>query len=95
MVVGSAERTGKSSTGWVLTLMHEHFHQWQYSQPDYYPRLNALDLARGDTTGMWALEYAFPYDSVPVQRAVQRLADALASGAGRRRPSGSALRLRR
>lgn len=79
VVVGSAERTGKSSTAWVHTLMHEHFHQWQYSQPDYYPRLNALDLARGDTTGMWALQYPFPYDSPPVQAAVKQLATALAA----------------
>lgn len=77
IVVGTAEQTGKSSVGWVLTLLHEHFHQWQYSRPDYYPRLNALDLARGDTTGMWALEYAFPYDSAPVGAATRALADAL------------------
>jgi len=78
VVVGSAERTGKSSAGWVITLMHEHFHQWQYSEPDYYSGLAALNLSRGDTTGMWALEFPFPYDSVPVQRAVQGLATALA-----------------
>ncbi len=90
VVVGSAERTGMSSAAWVLTLMHEHFHQWQYSQPEYYRRLNALDLARGDTTGMWALEYAFPYDSAPVQRAVQRLAAALATALDADEPSAEA-----
>jgi hypothetical protein len=77
IVIGSAERTNKSSTGWVLTLMHEHFHQWQSSRPDYYPGVARLDLARGDTTGQWMLDYAFPYDSVPVQRAVRGLAIAL------------------
>src|SRR5215217_7971037 len=29
IVVGQAERTGKSTTGWILTLLHEHFHQLQ------------------------------------------------------------------
>ncbi len=77
VVVGSAGRTGKSSTEWVLTLMHEHFHQWQYSEADYYAGLNALNLARGDTTGMWALEYAFPYDSLIIQQAMRGLAEAL------------------
>lgn len=77
VVVGSAERTGKSSVGWVLTLMHEHFHQWQYSEPGYYPELNALNLARGDTTGMWALQFPFPYDSMPVQQAMRGFAEAL------------------
>jgi len=77
IVVGTAERTGKSSTGWVLTLMHEHFHQWQYSRPDYYEGVAGLDLAGVDTTGQWMLDYRFPYDSAPVQLAVRRLADAL------------------
>ena len=78
IVVGSAERTGKSSAEWVLTLLHEHFHQWQSTLPDYYARANALGLARGDTTGQWMLDYPFPYDSVPVQRAVKALATSLA-----------------
>jgi len=80
IVVGTAEHTGKSSAEWVLTLLHEHFHQWQSSLPDYYGRANALGLARGDTTGQWMLDYPFPYDSLPVQRAVKALARSLARG---------------
>jgi hypothetical protein len=77
IVIGSAEHTGKSSTAWVLTLLHEHFHQWQYSQPGYYAGVARLNLAHGDTTGRWMLDYAFPYDSAPVQQAMRRLATAL------------------
>src|SRR5262245_10000077 len=78
IVVGSAERTDKSSAEWVLTLLHEHFHQWQSSLPDYYAKANGLGLARGDTTGQWMLNYPFPYDSAPVQQAVKALATSLA-----------------
>ena len=78
IVVGTPERTGKSSAEWVLALLHEHFHQWQSSLPDYYARADALGLARGDTTGQWMLDYPFPYDSVPVQQAVKALATSLA-----------------
>jgi hypothetical protein len=77
IVVGPAERTGKSSADWVLTLLHEHFHQWQYTRPGYYEGAAGLGLARGDTTGRWMLEYPFPYDSAPVQQAMRRLAVAL------------------
>ncbi|HEY9505405.1 MAG TPA: hypothetical protein VIQ27_05515 [Gemmatimonadales bacterium] len=80
IVVGSAERTGKSSAEWVLTLLHEHFHQWQSSLPDYYARADGLGLARGDTTGQWMLDYPFPYDSTPVQRAAKALATSLGRG---------------
>ncbi|HKP50825.1 MAG TPA: hypothetical protein VJU17_12460 [Gemmatimonadales bacterium] len=74
IVVGSPERTGMTSTRWVLTLLHEHFHQWQYSRPWYYPGVAKLGLSGGDSTGMWMLNYAFPYDSLPVREAVRRLA---------------------
>lgn len=77
IVVGTAERTGRSSTGWVLTLLHEHFHQEQYSRPGYYDGVARLGLARGDTTGRWMLEYPFPYDSLPVQQAMRGLGRAL------------------
>lgn len=77
IVIGTPAGTGTPGERWVLTVMHEHFHQFQYSRPDYYTRLAALDLAHGDSTGMWALNFPFPYDSAPVQRAVKRWADAL------------------
>ncbi len=82
VVVGTAERTGKSSSEWVLTLLHEHFHQRQYSLPDYYQRLALLDLAAGDSSGSWMLDYPFPYDSAPVQVATREFARALAGALG-------------
>lgn len=77
IVIGTVAGTGTPRDRWILTVLHEHFHQLQYSRPDYYARLNALGLARGDTTGMWALNYPFPYDSAPIQAAVKRWADLL------------------
>jgi hypothetical protein len=67
IVVGQPVNTNQTSTRWVLTILHEHFHQLQTSQPDYYPGVAALGLARGDITGMWMLNYPFPYDAAPVQ----------------------------
>ena len=67
IVIGQPGATGKSSTEWVLTLLHEHFHQLQMSRPDYRARVGALALSRGDSSGMWMLNYAFPYDSSLVQ----------------------------
>jgi acylphosphatase len=62
IVIGQAENTdAKTSTRWVITLLHEHFHQLQNAQPRYFADVDALDLAGGDTTGMWMLNYPFPY----------------------------------
>jgi hypothetical protein len=67
IVVGQPAATHKNSTEWVVTLLHEHFHQLQTSRPGYYARVDSLGLARGDKTGMWMLDYAFPYDSARVR----------------------------
>jgi hypothetical protein len=72
IVIGTPERTGLPRDRWTLTVLHEHFHQLQHSRPGYFAGLNALGLARGDTTGMWALNYAFPYDSAPIRQAFDR-----------------------
>lgn len=66
IVIGQAENTTKkNSSDWVITMLHEHFHQLQSTQPNYYTDVNALNLAGGDQTGMWMLNYAFPY-STPI-----------------------------
>ena len=80
IVVGQAENTAsKTSTPWVVTLLHEHFHQLQYSQPDYYPGVQGLNLARGDQSGQWMLNYAFPYESAEVNQLTAEMASHLAA----------------
>jgi len=70
VVIGQPRNTEAShSTRWVATLLHERFHQYQQSQPDYFASVNALGLAGGDTTGAWMLDYPFPYDSSSVNEA--------------------------
>lgn len=79
IVIGTPAASHQPVERWALTVLHEHLHQLQYTRPDYYPRLAALNLARGDSTGMWALNFPFPYDSAPVAAALQRWAAALAT----------------
>jgi hypothetical protein len=63
IVIGQAENTAsKTSTPWVVTLMHEHFHQLQDAQPNFFKDTEALNLSHGDQTGMWMLNYPFPYE---------------------------------
>jgi len=94
IVVGEPAATHKSSTQWVLSLVHEHFHQLQHSHPDYFPGVDALGLARGDTTGMWMLNYAFPYDSAQTQRGMATMMSALDAALSATSPSSRADRWR-
>lgn len=77
VVVGTAEATGRSSTAWVVTLLHEHFHQIQNAHPDYFTNVANLELDGGDTSGMWMLNYAFPYENDAVVGHLNELAQTL------------------
>jgi hypothetical protein len=80
IVVGQAENTSvKTSSSWVITVLHEHFHQLQDSQPNFYNDVNALNLAHGDQSGMWMLNYAFPYQRVEVQEQFAAISKLLAA----------------
>jgi len=61
VVVGTPEATGTADAAWIALLMHEHFHQYQYTLPGYYQGLADLGLGAGDNTGQWMLNYPFPY----------------------------------
>jgi hypothetical protein len=66
IVVGRPEATHKNSATWVLTIVHERFHQFQTADSAYYTAVERLDLSGGDRTGMWMLNYPFPYRSKAV-----------------------------
>lgn len=79
IVTGQAENTMRNtSTLWVATLLHEHFHQMQMSQERYFADVASLNLSRGDASGMWMLNYPFPYSSPNANRSFKRMCAALA-----------------
>jgi hypothetical protein len=78
IVVGQAENTeSKTSTEWVITLLHEHFHQLQNSKPRYFADVDSLGLSRGDQSGMWMLNYPFPYAKPEVKQLFSQTAKVL------------------
>ncbi len=79
VVIGQAENTSrKTSTPWVVTVLHEHFHQLQSSEPNYYKEVDALNLSNGDQTGMWQLNYPFPYKDTQTGKSFSALSNLLA-----------------
>ncbi len=79
IVIGQAESTSSNtSTRWVITLLHEHFHQLQMSQSRYYAELDSLKLAGSDKSGMWMLNYPFPYEDAKVKDQFATMAKLLA-----------------
>ena len=87
IVVGQAENTAsKTSTPWVVTLMHEHFHQLQDSQPNFFKETQGLNLSGGDQTGMWMLNFPFPYAKPEVSEQFAVLARSLVEAMNERTP---------
>ena len=79
IVMGTPQATDRTRAQWLRTILHEHFHQWQAAAPDYFARVAALDLAGDDSTGMWMLNYPFPYAHPPVSAAHDAASRSLAS----------------
>jgi hypothetical protein len=78
IVIGEPANTAsKTSTPWLIAVMHEHFHQLQWAQPDYLKAVNELGLSHGDTTGMWMLNYPFPYENADLAQSFEYLRDSL------------------
>ncbi len=89
IVIGTPEATGLAPTQWILVLLHEHFHQWQMRDGEYFEATAGLDLAAGDATGRWMLEYPFPYDDAAIAAGMDDLSRRL--GALLRIPADVAL----
>jgi hypothetical protein len=78
IVIGEPKNTSsKASTPWLITLMHEHFHQMQQAQPGYFEAVQGLGLSHGDTMGMWMLNYPFPYEKPEIADSFANLRDLL------------------
>lgn len=77
IVVGTPEKTRQTRERWVTTLFHEHFHQLQFSHPEYYTAQQNLGLANGDKTGMWMLNYPFPYENDAIIGKIQEISQHL------------------
>jgi hypothetical protein len=78
IVIGEpASTSSKTSTPWLIIVMHEHFHQLQWAQPNYLKAIDELGLSKGDATGMWMLNYPFPYEVPEIAEAFGHLRDTL------------------
>ncbi len=77
IVIGVPEKTNKSSSEWTITLLHEHFHQYQFSSKGYYSNVEELNLSGGDSTGSWQLNYPFPYEDEKVNSLFNQFTRAL------------------
>ena len=91
VVVGGPQATGLDPTAWLAMVLHEHFHQLQMSDSDYYADVEALELSGGDQSGSWMLDFPFPYDDPEVEARFKGLCTAIRTALVGEVPPGEVL----
>lgn len=61
IVAGDPENTNKSAEDWIIMLLHEHFHLYQGSNPQYKENISVLAKKIANNSENWMLDYDFPY----------------------------------
>ncbi len=78
ILIGEPQFVGVTPIHWSVTLVHEHFHQWQDSWTQYQDAVAQLNIAPpNDKDGTWMVNYPFPYTRERVDAAYTTIADAL------------------
>ena len=77
VVIGLPRATGRTRTDWLLTLLHEQFHQYQQVLPGFAAARDRADARLRDTASdaAWMLDHPFPYADPAVAAGFARLND--------------------
>ena len=79
VVIGNVKNTPvESSTEWLTLAFHEHFHQMQYSQPNYYELVAKLNTFDGKDA-QWMTNFPFPYRDFKVNKIFKKMTEVLLS----------------
>jgi hypothetical protein len=68
VVVGSPEETGFDGAQWILKVVHEMFHVFQYNHGAH--RIRETGLGKESSDGSWMLNYPFPYSDREIMESI-------------------------
>lgn len=78
-ILGAPGLFETNPAAWIATLLHEHFHQYQMGSPKYFTALTALDLANGESSANWTLNYPFGYQDQTIGELISSMGYELAA----------------
>lgn len=67
--MGLPDALEATQADWIVTFLHEAFHQYQSTLPGYYSAVDVVRAQLGKTGEQWILEYPFPYTDPKVKAA--------------------------
>ena len=59
--MGLPDALEATQADWIVTFLHEAFHQYQSTLPGYYSAVDVVRARLGKAGEQWVLEYPFPY----------------------------------
>ena len=59
--MGLPEALDATQADWIVTFLHEAFHQYQSTLPGYFSAVDVVRARLGKAGEQWILEYPFPY----------------------------------
>ena len=66
IVAGNPKNTEKSDEGWIIMLLHEHFHLYQNENRQYKENIALLAQRISKGNNNWMLDYGFPYNDTTI-----------------------------
>lgn len=67
--MGLPDALEATQADWIVTFLHEAFHQYQSTLPDYFSAVEVVRARLGKTSEQWSLDYPFPYADPKVKAA--------------------------
>jgi hypothetical protein len=67
--MGLPDALEATQADWIVTFLHETFHQYQSTLPGYFSAVDVVRARLGKTGEQWILEYPFPYADPKVKAA--------------------------
>lgn len=67
--MGLPDALEATQADWIVTFLHETFHQYQSTLPGYFSAVDVVRARLGKTGEQWVLEYPFPYADPKVKAA--------------------------
>ncbi|WP_239807233.1 hypothetical protein [Croceicoccus hydrothermalis] len=73
IMVGVPDALGMSRDEWIVTILHEAFHQYQSTLPGYIAAVDRVREMFGGDSSQWMLDYPFPYADSEVENAFKEM----------------------
>lgn len=75
IMMGVPDALDVNRAEWIVTVLHEAFHQYQSTLPGYVAAVDRVRKMFGEASSQWMLDYPFPYADAEIANAFKGMTD--------------------